>query len=229
MTWITNYLRARRPVAFVLSLAAGLSLALAVGAVASSRQADRPAAAKQSLARSEARLATRPDRTVMRIFARSATPGDAVPASIQNTLAQFAGAPVDSAINPGTSILSDARRAITDAGSAQASLYLVPTDKGSLCMLWAPDAYGGGCTAGFAPGVHAVYLRGFSNGQSWVWGILRNDVTGVDAVVNGQALPVTLAQSAFFYQGSSLPDSLQLTLTDGSITTLSLSAAPSIK
>lgn len=229
MTWITNHLRGRRPLAFVISVAAGLSLALVVGAVASSHRANSPAAAKQSLARSEARLATRPDRTVMRVFARSATLGDAVPASIQSTLAQFAGAPVDSAINPGTSILSDARRAIVDAGNAQASLYLVPTDKGSLCMLWAPDVYGGGCTAGFAPGVHAVYLRGFSNGQSWVWGILQNDVTSVDAVVNGQAVPVTLAQSAFFYQGPALPDSLQLTLNDGSVTNLPLSAAPTIK
>jgi hypothetical protein len=165
----------------------------------------------------------------MRVFARSATPGDAVPASIRATLAQFAGAPVDPAINPGTSILSGARRAIADAGNAHASLYLVPTDKGSLCMLWAPDVYGGGCTAGFAPGTHAVYLRGFSNGQTWVWGILRNDVTSVDAVVNGQAVPVTLAQSAFFYEGSALPDSLQLTLNDGSVNDLPLSAVPSIR
>ncbi|MGH7189975.1 MAG: hypothetical protein ACREF0_12455, partial [Acetobacteraceae bacterium] len=210
-------------------LAGGLALALAVGAVASSRQPNDAALAKQSLAGSEARLALRPDRAVMRVFARSATPGDAVPASIRDTLAQFAGAPVDPAINPGTSILSGARRAIADAGIAHASLYLVPTDKGSLCMLWAPDVYGGGCTAGFAPGAHAVYLRGFSNGQTWVWGILRNDVTSVDAVVNGQAVPVTLAPSAFFYQGSALPSSLQMTLTDGSVTTLSVSAVPSIK
>jgi len=229
MTWITNHLRERRSVGFVVSLVAGLALALAVGAVASSRHSDNGTSAKQSLASSEASLAARPDRAVMRVFERAATPSDAVPAGIRQTLAEFAAAPVDSAVNPGAGIVSGSRRAIADAGSADASLYLVPTDKGSLCMLWAPDVYGGGCTAGFAPGTQAIYLHGFSNGQSWVWGIVRDDVASVQAVVDGQTLPVTVGQSAFFYQGSALPETLQLTLNDGSVTALPVAAAAALK
>jgi hypothetical protein len=137
---------------------------------------------------------------------------------------QFSSAPVADAVNPGSGVMTSSRRALVGAGSEQASLYLVPTQKGSLCMVWVPDVYGGGCTQGFAAGAHAIFLRGSLNGEAHVWGLLRRDVKDVSAVVGGVSRPVTVGQSAFFFQGTTLPDALVLTLANGTTQTVPVAA-----
>jgi hypothetical protein len=91
-------------------------------------------------------------------------------------------------------------------------------------MVWVPDVYGGGCTAGFASGSQVVFLRGSSDGKAYVWGVARGNVTSIAAVVSGSRQAVTLGQSAFFYQGSSLPDALVLTLANGRTQTVPVAA-----
>jgi hypothetical protein len=204
----------RHLVAFVVALSAGLALAVAVGALASSGGGDR-AVSGRSPARAEAARSALPDARAMRVFQRAAVANDALPPAARAVVEQFSSAPVADAVNPGAGVMTSSRRALVDAGSQHASLYLVPTQKGSLCMVWVPDVYGGGCTQGFVPGSRVVFLRGSSFGTAYVWGILRADVKSVSALVGGAIRPVSVGQSAFFYQGSSLPDALVLTLANG--------------
>jgi len=64
---------------FVAAAVAGLTLALAVGGVASISNANDPAATRVSVARPDASLAARPDRTEMAVFERAAAGSDVVP------------------------------------------------------------------------------------------------------------------------------------------------------
>jgi hypothetical protein len=91
-------------------------------------------------------------------------------------------------------------------------------------MVWVPDVYGGGCTQGFAPSTPVVFLRGTSLGKTYVWGVVRGDVKSVSANAGGASQPVTLGQSAFFYESSSLPDALVLTLANGQTQTVPVAA-----
>lgn len=209
----------RRPrLAFIGSLGVGLMLALSVGAIASLRQGP-PSLDGSQLRRAEAARAALPDTAVMAIFSRPATTDDAIPQAARQVANGFAAAPVPAALNPGNARAAT-RRALANAGVSNASLYLVPTDKGSLCMVWEPDVYAGGCTQGFTEGTHAIFLSGVTNGRSYVLGVFRDDVTSVAAVVGGERTPVTVGESAFLYEGTSRPDALVLQLSDGTTSTV---------
>jgi hypothetical protein len=227
MRTVKEFFRHHHLLGFVLSLAAGLTLAFAVGAVASSTGSGG-ASAERSLAKAEAARDALPDSSVMAIFARPATATDALPTAAENVVHQFSTAPVPDAVNPGIADLANSRRALTGAGGEDASLYLVPTAKGSLCMVWVPDI-GGGCTQGFQPGTNAVVVRNSLNGVIHVWGIFRSNVKGVSAVVNGQAQPLTLGESSFFYEGDALPSNLILNLANGSTENVVVAAIPTLK
>ena len=179
---------------FGASLTAGLMLALAVGAVASTTHS--PAA------QSPMTHKVLPAAAAMSIFARAARATDRLPSQTGGVFAQFSQAPVTAGLNPGVAEHASARRAIAGAGAANASLFLVLTDKGSLCMVWSPDVYGGGCTEGFEDAAQVVFVRGLHNGEMHLWGIRRDDVDNITAVVNGQSQPVTLGENAFFYEGA---------------------------
>jgi hypothetical protein len=183
----------------------------------------------ESLGQREAARNALPDSAVMAVFKRPATSADALPPSALAVLRQFhAGLPAADAINPGVGDLSGARRALVDAGIAHASLYLIPTNKGTLCMVWVPDI-GGGCTQGFMPGVDIIFLRGFTNGLNHVWGIARDDVESISAVVDGQIRPVAQGENSFFYEGTSLPRSLILQLANGDKRTVPVAAIPTLR
>ena len=183
----------------------------------------------ESLAQREAARDALPDTAVMAVFRRPPTSADALPPSAQAVLRQFgAGLPATDPTNPGVGDLTGSRRALVGAGVAHASLYLVPTNKGTLCMVWVPDI-GGGCTQGFVPGVDVIVVRGFINGSSHVWGIFRDNVKSVTAIVNGQDRPVTLGESAFFYEGTSLPSDLVLQLANGNKETVPVAAIPTLR
>lgn len=183
----------------------------------------------ESLAQREAARNALPDSAVMAVFKRLPTSADALPASAQSVSRQFhAGLPAADPINPGVGDLSGSRRALVDAGIAHASLYLVPTNKGALCMVWVPDI-GGGCTQGFMPGVDIILVRGFTNGTSHVWGIARDDVRSISAVVDGRIRPVIQGENAFFYEGTSLPRSLVVQLANGDKKTVPVTAIPPLR
>ena len=183
----------------------------------------------ESLTQREAARDALPDTAVMAVFNRPPTSTDAPPPSAQAVLRQFgAGIPASDPTNPGVGDLTGSRRALVGAGVAHASLYLVPTNKGTLCMVWVPDI-GGGCTQGFMPGANVIVMRGFINGSSHVWGIFRDDVKSVTAIVNGQDRPVTLGESAFFYEGTSLPSNLVLQLANGNKETVPVAAIPTLR
>ena len=223
-----NYLGRHSLLSFGVSLTAGLVLALAVGAVASTTNHSSPSTRSRAAQGRVARTVL-PATAVMSIFARAARPSDALPTSTAGILAQFSQAPVADALNPGTAEQASARRALANAGVAGASLFLVPTNKGSLCMAWTPDVYGGGCTQGFETGTQVVFVRGFRNGEMHLWGIRRDDVDSIAAVVGGQARPVVLGENSFFYEGTTLPSQLDLTLTDGSHQLVNVAAPATLK
>jgi hypothetical protein len=201
---------------FGISVTAGLMLALAVGAVASTSGDSSRSTGVAAVRQDEIARSALPDTAVMSIFARPARPSDSIPSATAGILAQFSQAPVPDYLNPGTAEQASARRALVGAGLANASLFLVPTAKGSLCMAWSPDVYGGGCTQGFESGVHVIFIHGFRNGEMHLWGIRRDDVSNIDAIVDGQSRPVVLGENSFFFEGATLPSQLDLTLTDGS-------------
>jgi hypothetical protein len=181
-----------------------------------------------SLAGREAARDALPDTAVMTVFKRAPIAADALPRSAQIVLKQFGtGIPASDPTNPGVGDLTRSRLALIDAGQAHASLYLVPTNKGTLCMVWVPDI-GGGCTQGFMPGTGVIIVRGFHDGLSQVWGIVRDTVVSVSAIVNGQSAPVTQGESSFFYEGGTLPSSLILKLTDGGTKAVPVAAIPSL-
>ena len=227
MRTLKDFFRHHHLLGFVLSLSAGLTLAFAVGAVASSTASSGPSA-ERSLAKAEAARDALPDTSVMTVFARPAKATDALPKAGQSVVHQFSAAPVPEAVNPGTADLARSRRALTGAGDENTSLYLVPTAKGTLCMVWVPDI-GGGCTQGFEPGTNVILVRNSLNGVTHLWGIFRDSVKSVSAVVNGQIQPATLGESSFFYEGPSLPSDLILNLTDGSTQTVAVAAIPTLK
>jgi hypothetical protein len=181
-----------------------------------------------SLAAREAARDALPDTAVMTVFKRAPTAADALPRSAEIVLKQFGtGIPASDPTNPGVGDLTRSRRALVDAGQANASLYLVPTSKGTLCMVWVPDI-GGGCTQGFMPGTDVIIVRGFRDGLSQAWGIVRDTVVSVSAVVNGRSAPVKQGESSFFYEGDTLPSSLILRLTDGGTEAVPVAAIPSL-
>jgi len=213
--------RRRRVRGRSLLLAFAAAAAIAIPATAF---ADQIGHFVESLAQREAARDALPDTAVMAVFRRAPTPADAPPLSAQAVLRQFgAGLPAGDPTNPGVSDLTNSRLALVGAGVAHASLYLVPTNKGTLCMVWVPDI-GGGCTQGFTPGVNVIVMRGFINGSNHVWGIFRDDVKSVTAIVNGQDRPVTLGESAFFYEGTRLPSNLVLQLANGDNETVPVAA-----
>jgi hypothetical protein len=215
MRTVKDFFRHHHLLGFVLSLAAGLTLALAVGALASTSSHSSPSTGAAAVRQAEIARSALPDTAVMSIFARPARPSDSIPSATAGILAQFSQAQVPDYLNPGTSQIASARRALVDVGQANASLFLVPTAKGSLCMAWSPDVYGGGCTQGFESGVHVIFIHGFRNGETHLWGIRRDDVSNITAIVDGQSRPVVLGENSFFFEGATLPSQLDITLTDG--------------
>jgi hypothetical protein len=207
-----------RVASLTISIAVGLALALSVGAIASTRGHDTASA----LARAEAARDQLPDTSVMSIFGRPATAADTLPAVDRAIVRGFGAAAVGAALDPGSAVLAQSRRAIAGAGPAAAALYLVPTDKGTVCMVWSPDVYPGGCSQGFEPGTDIVYVRGLANGRTVIFGIVKDGVTSVTAVVGGQDVPVTVGENAFFYEGSALPEQLLVRHADGGADTLAV-------
>ena len=69
--------------------------------------------------------------------------------------------------------------------------------------------------AGIGAGGRHHPRRGFIDAVSHVWGVFRDNVEGVTAIVDGQDRPVTLGESTFLYEGTSLPSDLVLQLANG--------------
>lgn len=217
--------RLGRPRGRTLILAFAVAAAIAIPAAAFGGQIGRFIG---SLAEREAARDALPDTAVMDVFERPRTADDALPPSGEAVAKQFGTAPVDPAISPGVGDTSDSRRALAGAGESHASLYLVPTSKGTLCMIWVPDI-GGGCTQGFMPGVDVIFVRGSRNGVSQVWGIFRDTVKNIRAVVGSQTRPVVQGSSSFLYEGPTLPDQLVIERKDGTTSTIQVSALQTLK
>jgi len=214
---------AGRARSLTLVLAAAAAIAIPAGAFAS-----QIGHLINSLAGREAARDALPDTAVMTVFKRATTAADALPPSAQIVLKQFgAGIPARDPTNPGVGDLTRSRRALIDAGQAHATLYLVPTNRETLCMVWVPDI-GGGCTQGFMPGTDIIFVRSFHDGLSQVWGIVRDTVASVSAIVNGRSASVTQGQSSFFYEGDTLPSNLILKLTDGASEAVPVVAIPNL-
>lgn len=211
----------RRMTRPALAAAAGAVVCLALVPIGQASLAGRAIASiNDLLGRAEAARDALPDIQVLAVFEHPRTGADALPPAAQDVVRQLDDAPVAAAIKPGQGEVSQARLALANVGPANASLYLVPTDKGTVCMIWSPETYGGGCTQGFEPGTDVIFVRGTTDGVPHVWGIFRDDVSKVTALVNGNSEPVSVGQSAFFFAGPTLPDHLVLTLNDGTTKTV---------
>jgi hypothetical protein len=208
----------------VLAGVAGVLVCLSLVPIGDASLARRAIAGiNDALGRAEAARDALPDTSVMSVFRRSATATDVPPASARGVLRRIHGAPVNPAVNPGAAIYTQSRLALTGAGPLGASLYLVPTDKDTLCMVWVPDI-GGGCTQGFMSGTDVIYSRGLVNSGPQIWGIYRDDVASVSGVFDGDVRPLTNGESAFYYSGAALPSALILNLANGSTETVQVGA-----
>lgn len=220
----------------VLVVAGLIAIAGAAAAIAvQPSQASRPgqqrvsAAASHELARKERRLAmSSPDVAVIAAFQRPARPTDALPGQAASVLQSFNQAEVADALRAGAPNAASSRRVLHDVGKrGNLDLFLVPTDRSTICMVWVPDVLGGGCTPGFGPSSHSVVQTTVINGTTYVFGLLKDDVTAVTYVQDGLKQNAEFStDGAFIIQTDGVPEDISATLADGSSVAVGWAGAP---
>ncbi len=82
-------------------------------------------------------------------------------------------------------------------GTASRGVYAVPTGTDSLCWGQFPDG-AGGCGQ---PGPHGITMDyGEAPGEFLIYGLIADDVQGVDAVVAGMTRTAELAENAYLFR-----------------------------
>ncbi len=127
------------------------------------------------------------------------TPADELPEWADGMLD---GISHDPGYDPGTPLQSQSRRLIgPETGGDGYAIYALPTTNGWVCMVGYQHPGGGGnggCDKGLSDGV-ALDIGG--DGESThVSGMLANDVTAVDVVIDGQPHPARLGRNAFMLE-----------------------------
>ena len=212
----------RNRLAFGVSLAAGLLVAVAVGAVAATRDADtsnRVTPADRGIAPTKA----------MSVFDRPSPAGDALSAAGRKALASLTQDEpgVDSSLLPGKADLVEGRNLIS---SPQWTLAAAPTGKGRVCsvVLDGSGTYtAGGCIDAFTGKLPIVpNITTLGSGTTVVSGLASDSVEAVAVGVDGVEHQATLQNDAFLFQTSSgaSVSSVVATLADGSRVTVPLMA-----
>lgn len=159
-----------------------------------------------------------------------------LPQSVIDQLSDLANPPaaVPDAARPGRPVVTQARALLTNVGVHKATLYGVPTGKGELCAIYSV-AYGAfGCVATPEPGAPIQWgvgdLDAIGSGDPpFVEGLAPSDVTAIEVLAGTASWSAKLANGAFFFQlpGADMwPTALQVTRTDGSSDTVSISPPP---
>jgi hypothetical protein len=111
---------------------------------------------------------------------------------------------------------TESRTLLTGLGSADRSLSVVATTTGGVCVALSGLAIQ--CVPTFAPDQKVAWFTASpATGPAVVWGIVRDDVTGVDAIGSDGALtPADVANGAFYVElPDGPPNGLTLHLSDG--------------
>lgn len=203
----------RRPRSrFLLGTVVGISCAIVGGSVAVLANGGSAAQAPSS----NQQWPTVAALPAMSVFASPANASDALPASLEEHVARFAGKDgVPAAQDPGSLSTADSRKLLVDAGNDKADLYAFPTAKGRVCMIFTSGPVGG-CFATFGGLSPVPFL--LSGSPVEVFGLVPDNVTDVDVVVNGVAHAAQVQTNAFFYQladSADFPEALSVTYRDG--------------
>jgi hypothetical protein len=161
-------------------------------------------------------------------------PGSFAPSSVitaASAMAQAEGARRDPNSDPrlpaplGSATGDDARTLLTGLGSENRSLSVVPTTSGGTCVALSGVAVQ--CIATFAADQKISWFSSSpTTGPAVVWGLMRADVTGVDAVsADGTTHKAEVGNGAFYVEiGKGPPERVIVHLDDG--TSQSFSPAP---
>jgi hypothetical protein len=213
---------------FVLGFAAAIGALLAVGAVAVARP---HSSARAKLPAS--RETPTPSRAPLAVFEQPRGPRDDLPASLRASAADLAGGPeLEPEVRNGTVALSSSRLALSDLGAKEASLYLLRTAKGRVCMVLTNGPQG--CdtlpfTAARPASWGLVDTDGYRKGSpTSLYGIVPNNVDRVTVVDDlGTRADARLGSNAFYLElgdGSAMPTSIVLGYAGGDSATIDLPA-----
>jgi hypothetical protein len=213
----------RNRFAFGTSLAAGLLVAVAVGAVAATRDTNTSTGmvpADQGVSPTKA----------MSVFDRPSPAGEALSASSRKALVSLTQDEpgVASSLLPGNADLAKGRNLIS---SPHWTLAAAPTGKGNVCsvVLDSDGTYtAGGCVDAFTGKLPIVpNITTLGSNTTVVYGLASDSVEAVAIVVNGVEHQATLSNDAFLFQPSSgaSVSSVLATLADGSRVTVPLTAS----
>jgi len=111
----------------------------------------------------------------------------------------------------------DSRTLLTGLGAADRSLSVVATTSGGICVALSGLAIQ--CVPTFAPDQEIAWFTSSpATGPTVVWGIVRDDVTGVDAIgSDGAATQAEVGNGAFYVEpADGPPERLTVYLNDGS-------------
>jgi hypothetical protein len=209
---------------FVLGFAAAIGALLAVGTVAVARPHS------SARAKAPARVDTPvPSRAPLAVLRRPRNASDDLPEALEEDAAGLAGGPeLAPAVRNGAVSLPSSRLALSDLGEKNASLYLVPTAKGRICLLLTNGPEG--CdTLPFTPARPANWglfdTDGYRTGSpTGVYGIVPNNVDRVTVVDDrGTRTDARLANNAYYLElgnGAAMPKSIILRFTDGASATM---------
>lgn len=213
-----------RRASFLLGFSAAIGILLAVSIVAlgntagSSAGADPPAPADVT--------------TLLSSFSRDRAGSDALTPEAQKALADLSATPAPSEnLDPGSLRLSNSRKVLSNAGSAGAEMFLVPTSKHQVCLLVTPFG-GAGCMNGVrlaADGVDWALsdADGLGKGAPTViYGVVASGVARLESVDGGKATNLALTDGAFYAELANMPDLLRLTLSDGTSREVAIPALP---
>lgn len=168
---------------------------------------------------------------------------DVLPSAAETLAVSERPASVPESLFEGAWITSQSRRLVTASGHWDASLYVVPTDRGWLCTAlvvhspkgpnMSPGA--GGCLSAFSDASPAS-LRVFdpdglnAGGPAIVASVVPADVESVDVVVNGVSARATIQDQAVLYElqdNKSYPEAIAFNRSDGRKLTARIPDMPS--
>lgn len=214
----------RNRVAFAASLAAGLLVAVTVGAFAAS---DEPAG-PQITASANGVAPT----SAMRVFDTPATADEGLSARARKSLETLTQDEpgVTASLLPGRANFAKARTLLSDAGGSQWTLVAAPTAKGRVCSVLVDSNSiftSGSCIERFTDALPVVPgVSTLASGVTLVSGLASDAVTGVAVTVNGVDRQAMFRNNAFILEvPSGGVEGVRATLDDGSQVTIPLSGA----
>jgi len=201
------------------SAALGLLLTVAMVALAGRSSSGSPAVTKNDS----------PDRGPLAVFSKKRGPADVLPARLAASLGDLAGdASVPAALRNGTPQLEKSRLLLSNVGSTHADLYAFPTSKGYVCQAF--DAGPRGCSRSFTRelpvGLTRFDVDGLGTGTPMaIAGLVPNNITRVDVVVEGTAHAALLRNNAYFFEApnaAAQPEAVRVHFASGNTTTIPL-------